>query len=245
MEVCKSIKPCVHKTKILSAVLFIFSFPCFVFCQSPQKNFNPDSLSENYFSKLKKEFGNYKHYPQKFEKQILIALSYYPELKSSAILFRIRVRHTGLNTRADWPGVFESPRKRHFVITISDSTEEMLMPLLFKNLPFNAQVGVMGHELAHVLDFYTMTTKQIIAHTIKNVSAKYIDRFEYNTDAICIAQGLGYQLLEWSSYVRKKMNQETWRGPDYIHRPMTKERYMNPGTISKRIEANPIYQAVQ
>jgi hypothetical protein len=226
-------------------ILFLFLFPGFAICQSPQKSFNPDSLSENYFTELKKEFGNNKVYPPQFEKQILIALSYYPELKNSPILFRIRKRHTGLNTRATWAGVFQSSRKRHFVITISDSTENALMPVLFKNLPFNAQVGVMGHELAHAVDFFHMTTRQIILHALKNVSAKYIDRFEFNTDAICIAHGLGYQLLEWSSYVRKKMNRETWRGPDYIHRPMTKERYMNPATILKRIEANPIYQNVR
>jgi hypothetical protein len=121
----------------------------------------------------------------------------------------------------------------------------MLMPLLFKNLPFNAQVGVIGHELAHAADFSAMTSLDIIAHVVKNVSAKYIDRFEYNTDAICIAHGLGYQLLSWSSFVRKRMNRENWDGPDYAHRPMTKERYMNPGTIIKRIEADPIYRDAQ
>jgi hypothetical protein len=202
-------------------------------------------MTGDYFRELKNKFGNKKKYPPQFEKQILIALSYYPELKNTAILFRIRTRHTGLNTRATWPGVFESPFKRHFVISISDSSENMLMPLMFKNLSFNAQVGVMGHELAHATDFLRMTTKQIIAHAVKNVSAKYIDGFEYNTDAICIAHGLGYQLLEYSVYVRKKMNREYWRGSDFAHHPMDIERYMNPGTILERINQNSIYRGVQ
>jgi hypothetical protein len=242
-KACRRRKSCNNKIKLFLAVIVLFSFQHNCFSQLPQKNFNPDSLSEKYFSELKKEFGENKVYPQQFEKQILIALSHYPELKNSPILFRIRKRHGGLNTRATWAGVFQSPRKRHFVITISDSTENALMPVLFKNLPFNAQVGVMGHELAHAIDFFHMTTKQIILHAVKNVSAKYIDHFEFNTDAICIAHGLGYQLLEWSRYVRKKMNRETWRGPDYIHRPMAKERYMNPSTIIERIKTNPIYSA--
>lgn len=235
-------RQCICKARVyLLAIIFLsISFCCQ--SQTPRKNFNPDSLPENYFLELKKGFGNNKQYPLQFEKQILIALSFYPELKNTPILFRIRTRHTGLNTRATWPGVFESPGKRHFVITISDSSENMLMPLMFKNLSFNAQIGVMGHELAHATDFLRMTTKQIIMHAIKNISAKYIDGFEYNTDAICIAHGLGYQLLEWSSFVRNKMNREYWRGPDFVHRPMSKERYMNPGTILERIESNPIYK---
>jgi hypothetical protein len=211
----------------------------------PRKNFDRDSLSQSYFDVLKKEYGKYKQYPLQFEKQILIALSYYPELKNTPIVFRIRVRHTSLTTRATWVGIFETSERRHFVITISDSTEAMLMPLLFKYLPFNAQVGVMGHELGHVSDFMRMSSLQIIGHAVKNVSAKYIDKFEYNTDAICIAHGLGYQLLDWSRFIRKKMNRENWDGPDYAHRPMTKERYMNPPTIEKRIAADPIYKETQ
>jgi len=41
------------------------------------------------------------------------------------------------------------------------------------------------------------------------------------------------------------MGREYWRGPDFAHRPMTKERYMNPSTILKRMETDPIYRAVQ
>jgi hypothetical protein len=121
----------------------------------------------------------------------------------------------------------------------------MLMPLLFKNLSFNAQIALVGHELAHVADFSAKTTLQIIKHAVCNVSARYIDRFEYNTDAICIAHGLGYQLLEWSSYVRMKMNTVNWDGPDYAHKPKKRERYMNPSTILKRINEDPLYETIR
>ncbi len=242
-KACLSMKRCTGKTGIF---LLIFLFVSFIArTQAPRKYMNPGDMTEEYYRELKNEFGHQKQYPLQFEKQVLLALSFYPELKNTSILFRIRKRHAALNTRATWLGVIESHRKRHFVITISDSTEDMLMPMLFKNQSFNAQVGVMGHELAHVTDFLKMSTGQIIAHAIKNVSAKYIDRFEYNTDAICIAHGLGYQLLEWSSFIRKKMSRENWRGPDFTHRPMLKERYMNPSTIMKRIDTDPIYRGVQ
>ena len=244
-KVCMSMKQCICKKYLFLFTVFFLFISFFANSQMPRKIFNPDSLTAEYFMGLKKEFGNKKQYPLQFEKQILVAFSFYPELKNIPILFRIRTRHTALNTRATWPGVFESPRKRHFVITISDSSEAMLMPLMFKNVSFNAQVGVMGHELAHVTDFLSMTTGQIIMHAVKNVSANYIDRFEYNTDAICIEHGLGYQLLEWSSLIRTKMNREYWRGPDFAHKPMNIERYMNPGTILEKIDQNSIYQNVK
>lgn len=205
----------------------------------------PDSLSRDYFAALKKEFGNKKQYPPQFEKQILIALSYYPELKNTPILFRSRIRHSIAVTRATLGGVFESTKKRHYVVTISDSTEAMLMPILFTKLSFNAQVGVIGHELGHVVQYAAKNTAQLAKYIVKNVSAKYIDRFEYHADSICIAHGLGYQLLEWSSFVRKAMNTENWDGPDYAHRPKKRERYMNPSTILKRVNEDSQYGVVK
>jgi hypothetical protein len=211
------------------------------YSQTAIKKFVPDSLSKEYFAELKKEFGNKKHYPNQFEKPILIALSYYPELKNFPILFRTRKRHSIAVTRSTWTGVLESVRSRHYVITISDSTEPMLMPLLFARLSFNAQVALIGHELGHVVQYAAKTTGQLVKYVAGNVSAKYIDRFEYQADSICIAHGLGYQLLEWSSFVRKTMNTENWDGPDYVHRPKKRERYMNPSTILKRINEDQQY----
>jgi hypothetical protein len=225
---------------------FIFCIGNYItFSQLPRKNFDPGSLPENLFAELRKEYGSKKEYPLQFERQILLALSYYPELKNTPIHIRTKPQHSPGYTTVTFLGLFEPPPKRHFLIVISDSTEKMLMPLIFKNLSFNAQVALIGHELAHVSDFLTKTTFGIMKHAISNVSAKYIDRFEYNTDAICIAHGLGYQLLEWSRYVRKTMNTVNWDGPDYAHRPKKRERYMNPGTIEKKISENPIYRFIQ
>lgn len=224
---------------MLAGKLFLLLLACFVRCavcgQLSIKTFTPDSLSDDYFAALKKEFGNKKKYPAQFERQILIALSHYPELINTPVYFRTRQRHSIAVTRATWAGVFQSVKKRHYVVTISTKTEPMLMPILFTNLSFNAQIGVIGHELGHIVQYASKTTGQLARYVVSNVSAKYIDRFEYRADSICIAHGLGYQLLEWSSFVRKTMNCENWCGPDYIHRPGKRERYMNPSTILKRI----------
>jgi hypothetical protein len=120
----------------------------------------------------------------------------------------------------------------------------MLMPILFQNLPFNAQIGVIGHELGHVIEFSSMVMPKIVEHAASSVSSKYVDHFEYKTDSICIAHGLGYQLLEWSMYVRQTMHKDNWDGADNAHDPMTRERYMNPSTIKKRINQLPLYQGV-
>jgi len=229
----------------LRIILFCLTsalLPLIVTCQVPQKHFNPDSLPESFFTGLKKEYGNKKIYPPAAEKQILLALSYYPELKNIPIEFQTRPNHSTGHTRVTWGGLFESPRKRHFLVVLSDSTEALLMPLIFKNISFDAQLGLIGHELAHVADGITTTTFEIIKHVIRSISPKYVDRAEAHTDASCIDHGLGYQLLAWSRHVRKTMNTVTWGGPDYIHRSQQRKRYMNPDEILKRIDESPMYK---
>ena len=234
-------------SKQVFAALVICKFLFFsnlLFSQVPKKYFDPDSIPEEQYAALHMEFGKYKKIPVSIEKPVIIALSYYPELRDTHIRFRIKKRHTPLQTRASWAGLFKSKEIRDYVITISDSTEPMLTPILFKNVPFNLQIGVAGHELAHVADFSTYSSLRIIWHGIRNVSQKYIDRFEFKTDSICIAHGLGYQLLAWSENLRKKMNSINWRGADNAHKPQNTERYMNPSTIRQRINTNPAYHTL-
>ncbi len=224
----------------------LFSIACLLspgvlLSQVPVKNFSEDSFTNEKMLLLKREFGTHKTIPASIEKPVLIALSYYPELKNITIHFRIKTRHSPLQTRATWTGLFKRQQARDYVITISDNTEPVLIPLLFKHVSFNAQIGAAGHELAHVTDFLSYSFSKLLWHGIKNISTKYLDRFEFKTDSMCIAHGLGYQLLAWSENVRKKMHTVNWRGPDYVHKPQNIERYMNPSTILKNIKANALY----
>lgn len=232
-----------HKNHRLNTILFLVVFslyPEILLSQTAQKFFKPD-LPESYFNELSDQFGKNKVIPDTYKKTILIALSYYPELKTTTIRFRIKNRHTPLMTVPSFLSHFKSKKSRAYVITISNRSEQRLTPILFKNVNFNAQIGVAGHEMAHVSDFSSYSSLQLLQHAIKSLSQRYLDRFEFKTDSICIAHGLGYQLLAWSTNIRIKMNARNWRGPDHCNEPQTTERYMNPATILKKIKSEPIY----
>jgi hypothetical protein len=137
-----------------------------------------------------KEFGNKKEIPQQFEKPILTALSYFPELKNVHIVFRIKKAYSGLTTKPDLAGVFQRKDHRTYIITISNETIDTLKPLLLQNLTFEQQVGVIGHELSHVVDFNSKNFPQTIGVGIGHISKRYLDKMEFNTDRICIQHGL-------------------------------------------------------
>ena len=185
------------------------------------------------------EFGNKKEIPKQFEKPILTALSYFPELKNVHIVFRIKKAYSSLTTKPNFAGVFKRKDHRTYIITISNETIDTLRPLLLQNLTFEQQVGVIGHELSHVVDFNSKNFPQTLGVGIGHISKKYLDKMEFNTDRICIQHGLGKYLLAYSKHVREIMHVHNWRGSDYVNKGNGNgkyERYMNPDTIEKTMQ---------
>ena len=216
--------------------------PFLGFCQKPVKQFEASSFSEEVYKRLDTCFGKNKIIPTLYRKQILVALSYFPELADAHIQFLIKHTNSPLASRPSWFGIFQKNKHRKYVITISDSSGSLLMPILLQQMEFNAQVGVLGHELSHVADFSRMHTFGLLRVGFGNLSTSFLDRFEFRTDSICIVHGLGYQLLAWSNFVRKAFHSPNWDGADSVDKPvMKRERYMNPGTIRKQIQSNAFY----
>jgi len=203
--------------------------------------FYPDSVTHEKVLDLKKNYGKNKLLPKDFEKQTLIVLSYFPELKNVKIKFRIRNKTTPLSTRPSFAGMFRSAKKRTYIITISKKSISYLDTILLKHLNYNAQIGVLGHELSHVSDFINKGFGSMCRLAIGHCSKKYVDRFEFNTDMICINHGLGYQLLAWSINVRENLKSSKWFGAGTLPPDAATERYMNPSTITKLLKSKELY----
>ena len=228
--------------------LLVFCFTAIlnpIQAQIPRLCFDKNSNASSFYGGLESN----KTIPEGIKTQAIIALSYFPELKKVKIIFRVREKKIPLTTRPDLISLFKNRGKRVYIITISSKSNEKLSPILFFKLPYNAQIGVLGHELAHVSDFNTKSTLQLISLFFKMISSDFVDQFEFNTDLICINHGLGYQLLDWSKYVRKVLDIDNWGGAsnkDSLERTGSKkQRYMNPVTIEEYIALNPVYKSVR
>lgn len=209
--------------------------------QAPVKAFSRKNFTQADSLRLLKEYGQNKQLPENFELQALVALSYFPDLKNVRINFVVKPAYSLLQTRPVGRGIFNR-RTRRFTITISDSTYWKLQPIKLSAMNFNAQVGVLGHELSHVSDFINRSLLSLTMSGVKHLSSKYIDRFEYLTDSICIAHGLGYQLLAWSKFVREALHTTNYEGADNVDKPMLRERYMNPATIIVLMQKMDMYK---
>jgi len=218
-------------------MLFFFGavLPGYSYAQQsvPQELIGTTYLSDS----INLVYAQHKMLPRGYEKETLEALSHFPELQNVPIRFAIRKSFSTLKTRPSFWSALMPKRHRTYTIIISNKTIEQLMPLMFNHLSYEARVGVIGHELSHVVFLSKKTTAQCLGVLVGHLSARYLDRFEYNTDMICIQHGLGKDLEAWSSYIRNTMHTSFWRGAGYVNKKNPgHERYMNPSTIEKNID---------
>ncbi|CAH8281886.1 hypothetical protein EV196_11213 [Mariniflexile fucanivorans] len=229
--------------KIVCSIFYLFLFHNDLKAQEIVESFYQDSLTNGEFSNLKSEFGNHKTVIADYEKQMLIALSYFPELKDVKIVFRLRNRKTPLATRPTFFSMFCSAKKRTYVITISKKSTNYLNTIIFKNLNYNAQIGVLGHELSHISDYLNKGFgKMVVIAKNELLSPTEVDKREFNTDLDCINHGLGFQLLDWSINVRENLKRANWLGAVNLSNDEKSERYMNPSTIMEVLSKHPLYQ---
>ena len=222
---------------IKKIILFIF-ISNILNAQNVTKLFSTDSI--NIYKYSDTTFIN-KTIPLEFKDAIQIALQNYPELKQINIRFKIKKTKSPLSARPTILSVFRKPNKRKYLVTISNLSKKEFNSILLKNLNFNSQIGVLGHELAHIQHYNSKRRIYFIGLALKHLNKKAIDSFEFNTDKICIEHGLGYQLLSWSKEVRQKLDLKQWGGSN---KPNGKrERYMNPETIINSMRWLSIYNS--
>lgn len=226
---------------ILKCAYFIWLVTITVEVMGFEKSYTQGEIDSTLYQELLESYGNNKTLLKGYESQVLIALSHYPELKDTRIKFRFIKYGTPLTARPTvLSTIFRSAKKRTYLITIAKDTDPRWSPILLHHLPYNAQIGVLGHEIAHVADFSRHSFWGMLQVLFGNLSKSFMDGLEYNTDLITIQHGLGYQLLAWSTYVRQVLQFETEAAP-VTKEINSKERYMSPATIRRYMEEEEIY----
>jgi hypothetical protein len=239
------IKPAFGLVFCLSATFILFSSTGIAQLRTPVKDIT-ERMNNEYLHN-KKVFGVNKSIPAEFEKQILTALSYFPELRKTKITFTIVKGNSGvIETRPEWLSVFRNAKHRAYLVFIGDSSVKYSPTFKFRDSPVNGQVGIIGHELTHIVYFSKKNTFGLLKTGIAHVSTSYIDNFENKTDSICIERGLGYQLIDWNIYLRKAFGMKDPEiGPDpFLGGDTTRERYMTPARIRQVMKRSAVYKEI-
>jgi len=178
---------------------------------------------------LTHQFATNKIFLDEYRLVTLAALSHYPELSNTRIVFKRSKIKTTLNARPTAISLlFRSKEKRKYVIRINSQLKDSV--IYFHHIPFNAKVGVLGHELAHINDYNTRNFWRVLKRLFAYSGKKSKAAFEKEIDHTTIEKGLGWQLYDWSDYVLNKSDARV------KYKKFKQETYLTPEEIKNRIE---------
>ncbi|MBL4580291.1 MAG: hypothetical protein JKY29_00615 [Gammaproteobacteria bacterium] len=183
------------------------------------------------------ESGNNKSLPQGFELQALLALRHYPELRNTKINFIVDDVSIPLSSRPHWSSMLRSAKNRTYQVIIDSELDGPRDALLLKNQPFNAQIGIIGHELAHTVYYLNRSFFGIIGNALCQLTDCRI-KFERATDRRLIDYGLGWQRFDHATFVRGRISQDRASA-------FTAEggggAYMSPAEIMRIMKGHEVY----
>jgi len=171
---------------------------------------------------LKNNYGENKQLLQEYEEVSLIALSYYPELIHEHIRFRFEGINSTSRTTMTFTSVFKKINKQ-YIIYINNERERT--GVLLSQAPFDAQVALIGHELAHVLDFKSRSFLEMALWGLGYLFEKEHAKIEKAADKTTIRHGLGWPLYHWADFV---LNHST-ANKHYLK--MKESKYLLPAEI--------------
>jgi hypothetical protein len=227
-----------HKTIGITLALGLLSTPSAN--EEPVTREYSESATREIYDQLLLEYGNNKALPAGFELQALMALSHYPELKDVRVSFIVANVGIPLASRPHWLSMLRSADNRHYQVIIDNELKGERKALLLKNQPFNAQIGIIGHELSHTVYYLERSFFEILADAVCQFSKCRIG-FERATDSRLINYGLGWQRYDHALFVRSELTKNREAAADSEG---GNGAYMSPNELLSIMAQNPIYQSL-
>jgi hypothetical protein len=173
---------------------------------------------------LRLNYSLNKTIPSTNELAILQTLAYFPELVNTKIVFKEARIKTTLNARPTvFSLLFRSKRNRKYVVRINSKNTDEIVKL--GEVPFNAQIGLFGHEFNHFVDYSKRSIFGVIGRMFDYTSKKKKELFEKEIDSLTINRGLGWQLYDWSYFVIHTSNASS------TYKEFKKNIYLEPEEI--------------
>jgi hypothetical protein len=155
-----------------------------------------------HIQELREKYGVNKKIPPVYEQSILEALAHYPELRETRINFVLKKSHPVPYGTSLQFSDFLKDVPRTYVVSILEEAKEPTKQALFKNLPHEAQLGVLGHELGHVLYYEKLSRRKLFKIFFLYVSIPRKREMERSADISAIEHGLGQELYGYAIYIR-------------------------------------------
>lgn len=149
-------------------------------------------------------FGANKTIPQVISRNVLLALSFYPELINTRIrfVFKQNLRSSVMQAQPVFKTLLTNKASRAYQINISALFRLTRTAIPIHQLPDSIMIGWIGHELGHIMDFESRSTMGMIEFGLGYVfSSDYVKRAERVADDFAVRHGLGPYLIETKQFI--------------------------------------------
>ncbi|HOV12645.1 MAG TPA: hypothetical protein PLT47_04650 [Bacteroidales bacterium] len=212
----------------------LFTIICCSFvCGKAQEIIIPERCDSVYYvtilDSLKKNYPHCIDIPQEYELAFFTAVAHYPELKDINITMKLESFNYTMAAR---PAKKLLSNRRNRIYCVYANIKNNFSGIVPSRLKYNQKVGVIGHELAHILDYTNKSLCGIIKTGVGYLSLNYRKKLEAATDLEAIKHGLGWPLFDYNHYI---MNH-----PDATEKYKKKKArvYLNEVEIKKLIIDN-------
>ncbi|MFK8005924.1 MAG: hypothetical protein AB8H03_06120 [Saprospiraceae bacterium] len=189
-------------------------------------------LSENKNEiSLVSNLENNKIFVDTYKAQCLKALSFYPELKDVNIEFREAEIGTTLAARPMITSFFNTDYERKYEVIFNNASN---CEVPFSDLPEEGQVGILGHELAHILDYETKSFGQLLVTGCFYINAHSIRNYEREIDKVTVERGLGEKLHDAYHYILEESQ------ASLKYKNFKKFTYLEPHEIMEQVQESGI-----
>lgn len=150
------------------------------------------------------EYRQNKNIPAIIEKNVLAALSFYPELKQTPIhfIFKKNIKSSVMQAQPVFRTLMNRKKNRGYRINISSMFKLTHAAIPIHQIPDDIMIGWIGHELGHIMDYEGKTNMGMIRFGISYVlSSDYVRKAERIADTYAVTHGLGRYIIETKRFI--------------------------------------------
>jgi hypothetical protein len=150
------------------------------------------------------QFCHNKQIPSQIEKNVLTALSFYPELKNTTIdfIFKRKIKTSVMQAQPVFKTLLGKRKARRYRINISEHFELINSQMPILEIPDVVMVGWIGHELGHILDYESKTNSEIVSFGYQYLfHPKFVKHAEMIADSLAVERGMGDYIVATKRFI--------------------------------------------
>ena len=150
------------------------------------------------------QFGQNKQVPALIEKNVLKALSFYPELENTTIgfIFKTNIKTSVMQAQPVFMTLLRKRKNRRYRINISEYFKLINTQIPIQQIPDDVMIGWIGHELGHILDYEGRSNAGMVSFGYRYYfHSSFVKHAEMVADSLAVERGMGNYIVATKRFI--------------------------------------------